>query len=164
MLFQKRLKKALWQMPALFFAACFLALASNHLRSDSIPLVGDWSVNARFADAAGDSLVIGLDEAGRLFERQAALFLDARPQSQYAQGHIRGALNLPWQEADHYVMELADQLEGAAMIVTYCDGDQCDLSHELALLLKVMGFESVRVLVNGWSVWQQAGLPTDRKG
>jgi 3-mercaptopyruvate sulfurtransferase SseA len=22
-----------------------------------------------------------------------------------------------------------------------------------------MGFENVRVLVNGWSVWQQAGLP-----
>jgi rhodanese-related sulfurtransferase len=164
MLFQERFKKALWQMPALIIAACLLALTSNNFRSDGIPLVGNWSVDARFADAAGDSLVIGLDEAGRLFERQAVLFIDARPQSQYAQGHIHGALNLPWQEADHYFMELADQLEGAAMIITYCDGEQCELSHELALFLKEMGFENVRVLVNGWSIWQQAGLPTDRKG
>jgi 3-mercaptopyruvate sulfurtransferase SseA len=44
-------------------------------------------------------------------------------------------------------------------LITYCDGESCDLSHELALFLKEMGFENVRVLVNGWSVWQQAGLP-----
>lgn len=58
-------------------------------------------------------------------------------------------------------MDMADCLEGSEAIVTYCDGESCDLSHELALFLKEMGFENVRVLVNGWSVWQQAGLPTD---
>ena len=44
------------------------------------------------------------------------------------------------------------------MIIAYCDGEHCDLSHELALFLKEMGFENARVLVNGWTVWQQAGL------
>lgn len=73
-------------------------------------------------------------------------------------------MSLPWQEADRYFMELADRLDVAETIVTYCDGVSCELSHELALFLKEMGFENVRVLVNGWTVWQQAGLPTAKQG
>ena len=153
------LKQARWQAPALVALAFLIALGTNQWRSDGIALVGAWSANARFSDAAGDSLVIGVEEAQRLFQQDAALFVDARPQSQYADGHIRGALSLPWHEVDRYYVEAAERLEGAAMIITYCDGESCDLSHELALFLKEMGFENVRVLVDGWSVWQQAGLP-----
>ncbi|MFH1985966.1 MAG: rhodanese-like domain-containing protein [Pseudomonadota bacterium] len=163
-IFKQNLKQALWQLPLLIIAAALIAVSSNHWRSDGLPLVGDWSAQARFADAAGESLVIGLEEAAGLFERQAALFLDARPQNQYAEGHIQGAVSLPWQEADRYFMELAERLDGASVIITYCDGESCDLSHELALFLKEMAFENVRVLVNGWSLWRQAGLPTDRQG
>lgn len=156
------LKQALWQAPALAALAVLIALGVNHWRSDGIALIGAWSVDARFSDTAGESLVIGVEEAKRLFQQDAAIFVDARPPGQYAEGHIHGALSLPWQEVDHYFMETAERLEGAAMIITYCDGESCDLSHELALFLKEMGFESVRVLVNGWSVWQQAGLPLQR--
>jgi 3-mercaptopyruvate sulfurtransferase SseA len=156
------MKRALWQMAALMGAASLIAIGSNHFRADGIPLIGDWSVQARFADAAGTSLVIDLSKARQLFEADAALFVDARPQSHYTQGHIRGALNLPWQEVDRYFLDIADQLDaGHKTIITYCDGDTCDLSHELALFLKEMDFQDVRVLVNGWSEWQLAGLPTD---
>jgi 3-mercaptopyruvate sulfurtransferase SseA len=152
-------KQARWQAPALVALAFLAALGTNQWRSDGLALVVAWSAAARLSEAAGDSLVIGLEEAQRRFQQDAAIFLDARPQSQFAEGHIRGALNLPWQEVDRYFMQTAQRLEGAAMIITYCDGESCDLSHELALFLKEMGFENVRVLVNGWSVWQQAGLP-----
>lgn len=155
-----KLKQTAWQLPLLIVTAGLIAIGVNHWRDDGIPLVGEWSVEARFSDTAGDSLVIGLDEAGRLFRQEAALFLDARPRDQYDQGHIRGALSLPWQEADRYFMELVGRLDGESTIITYCDGDSCDLSHDLALFLKEMGFENVRVLVNGWTVWRQAGLPT----
>lgn len=160
-MFREKLKQAAWQLPLLVITACVIGLSVNNLRPDGLALVGDWSEKARFSDASGESLIIGIDEAAGLFERQAALFLDARPQSQYAEGHIQGALSLPWQEADRHFMELADRLEGASTIITYCDGEHCDLSHELALFLKEMGFENVRVLVNGWTVWQQADLPTE---
>lgn len=153
------LKQARWQAPALVVLAFLAALGTNHWRSDGLALVGAWSAAARFSEAAGDSLVIGLEEAQRLFQQDAAIFLDARPQSQYVEGHIPGALNLPWQEVDRYFIETAQRLEGAAMIITYCEGESCDLSHELALFLKEMGFGNVRVLVDGWGVWQQAGLP-----
>jgi len=157
----ERLWQALWQVPLLIIIAVLIALGANQWRSDGIALTGDWSVETRFADAAGDSQVVGLDEARGLFESDAAIFLDARPADQYDEGHIQGALNLPWQEVDHYFMDLADRLEDTRTIVTYCDGESCDLSHELALFLKEMGFTNVRVLVNGWTVWQQAGLPIE---
>lgn len=160
-MFPGKMKQAAWQLPLLVITACVIGIAVNNLRPDGLAVVGDWSEKARFTDTAGESLVVGLEEASSLFKRQAALFVDARPQGQYADGHIRGALSLPWQEADRYFMELADRLEGASTIISYCDGEHCDLSHKLALFLKEMGFKNVRVLVNGWTVWQQAGLPTE---
>ncbi len=163
-MFREKMKQAVRQLLLLVITACVIGAAVNHFRADGISLVGDWSVQALFGDADGESLVIGLEEAAVLFERQEVLFLDARCQCQYNEGHIQGALNLPWHEVDRYFMELADRLEGAFTIITYCDGEHCDLSHELALFLKEMGFENVRVLVNGWTVWRQAGLPTDRQG
>jgi len=45
-------------------------------------------------------------------------------------------------------------------IITYCDGETCNLSHDLALFLKDMGFAHVNVLVNGWTLWIEKGLPT----
>jgi rhodanese-related sulfurtransferase len=35
------------------------------------------------------------------------------------------------------------------------------LSHDLALFLRDAGFTDTRVLVNGWALWQQAGLPVE---
>ncbi|MBF0230992.1 MAG: rhodanese-like domain-containing protein [Desulfamplus sp.] len=162
------LKQTFWQIPAFIILAFILALTINHFRSDSIPIIGDWSVDARFSDSAGASLVISLDEAKVLFEQNHALFLDARPKDEYDEGHIAGALSLPQQEAESYFMEVAIELEasqvdinGSKVIITYCDGDTCELSHELALFLKEMGFNNVKVLVNGWSVWLEAGLPKE---
>ncbi|WP_373499920.1 rhodanese-like domain-containing protein [Desulfococcus sp.] len=154
-------KSALWQVPALVALAVLLAVGVNLWRSDGIPLVGDWSADARFSDDAGKSLVISLDEARGLFARRDVLFVDARPESEYAEGHIQGALSIPSQEADDYFMEAADRLSAAKAIITYCDGENCELSHDLALFLKEMGVENVRVLVNGWTVWHEAGLPTE---
>lgn len=157
-------KQALWQVPMLIALACLIAAGTNLWRANGIPLVGDWSADARFSDAGGESLVIAIEQARQLFAQDEALFVDARPENQYAQGHIRGALSLPWQDVDRYFVEIADPLEGQKRIIVYCDGETCDLSHEVALFLKEMGFKNVRVLVNGWTVWQQAGLPIDTGG
>jgi rhodanese-related sulfurtransferase len=44
-------------------------------------------------------------------------------------------------------------------IITYCDGEDCDLSMNLARALFFRGYENIRVLVNGWTRWKGAGLP-----
>ncbi|MFP4194278.1 MAG: rhodanese-like domain-containing protein [Desulfobacterales bacterium] len=155
-----RLIKAMGQAAAIIAAACILAACVNLLREDGIAFVGDWSTDSRFADDSGHSLVISLKEASRLYAENEAVFVDARPKSQYDQGRIEGAVSLPWQEVNERFMEVADQLEGGKTIICYCDGESCELSHELALFLADMGFEDARVLIDGWTKWRQAGLPT----
>jgi 3-mercaptopyruvate sulfurtransferase SseA len=60
-------------------------------------------------------------------------------------------------------MEAVDRLETAETLICYCDGENCELSHDLALFLANMGFEDTRVLVNGWTVWKEAGLPAQSR-
>jgi 3-mercaptopyruvate sulfurtransferase SseA len=47
------------------------------------------------------------------------------------------------------------------LVITYCDGDSCNLSKDLALFMENLGFSKVLVLVNGWTLWQDAGLPIE---
>lgn len=156
--------QALWQVPLLMVVACLIALAVNHWRESPLSLIGDWSGSVRFIDHDGKNLAIPLDEAKQLFERKAARFLDARPQTQYEDGHISGAWSLPWQDVNNAFTVIAAQLDNSDTIITYCDGESCELSHDLAMFLKDMGFTDIRVLVNGWTVWNDAGLPSQKGG
>lgn len=160
----KPIRQALWQFPLLVIMAGLIALLVNHWRETPLPLIGDWSVTARLTDQEGESLAITLNEAKELFQENAVKFLDARPSSQYLDGHIASALSLPWQDVTTAFTDIAIQLDEKDNIITYCDGESCELSHDLALFLKDMGFTNVRVLNNGWTVWQDAGLPTEKTG
>lgn len=155
-------KTALFQAPVIIASAFVMAAGFNLVRGNALPFIGDWSIHARISDAAGASMVISLEEARELFLRGGALFLDARPRDQFELGHIKGAVSLPAQEAEGRFSEAAQALDQARAIITYCDGENCDLSHKLALILKEMGFAEVKVLVNGWSLWRQAELPWEK--
>jgi rhodanese-related sulfurtransferase len=154
-------KQAVWQLPALVVLSTVAALAVNAVRTDRLPLFGEFSVAARMTTAAGERMDISLEEAERLYFTHAAVFIDARSAEEYAQGHIRDARCLPWQDVDLNFMTVTADLELTTPIITYCDGETCELSHDLALFLRDAGFTDTRVLVNGWAVWQQAGLPVD---
>jgi rhodanese-related sulfurtransferase len=60
---------------------------------------------------------VDADKKDNTIGTDAALFVDARPENQYAQGHIHGALSLPWQDVDRYFVEIADPLEEQKRIV-----------------------------------------------
>lgn len=156
-------RHALWQIPVVIIVAGILALSINIFRKSSLPLVGDWSVAARMTTVSGEHLDISIDDAARLFREKAAVFMDARSAAEYRRGHIQGALNLPWQEVDQLFMTVMADLSPDKPIVTYCDGETCNLSHDLAVFLKDMGYVNVKVLVNGWTLWKEAGLPVDEK-
>ena len=153
--------RSIRQLSVIVLAAVAVALISNHFRSSPLPLVGDWSQDARLISPTGRQMAISLDEAKNLHQSGGAVFLDARPLAEFTQGHIQGAISLPWQEAEQRVMDVTADLANDAVIITYCDGDTCDLSKDLALFLENLGFSNVRVLVNGWTLWRDAGLPVE---
>jgi rhodanese-related sulfurtransferase len=154
-------RRAVWQVPALVILSAAVALAVNVLRADRLPLVGDFSVAARITTATGERMDISLNEAKKLFFTYAAVFIDARSEEEYARGHIQGALSLPWHDVDLNFIAVTQDMDMETQIVTYCDGETCELSHDLALFLRDAGFVNTRVLVNGWTLWQQTDLPVE---
>jgi rhodanese-related sulfurtransferase len=151
--------RATWQVPVLLILSGAAALAANSLRTDGLPLTGAFSVAARVTTATGERMDISLLEAQQLHASGEAVFIDARPADDYFRGHIQGARSLPWSEADLNFITVTADLDLSTPIVTYCDGETCESSHDLALFLRDAGFTDTRVLINGWTVWQQAGLP-----
>jgi rhodanese-related sulfurtransferase/uncharacterized membrane protein YphA (DoxX/SURF4 family) len=151
--------QATWQVLALVIMSAIAALAVNALRTDRLPLVGDWSAAALITSATGERIDISLTEAQKLFSSNTGVFIDARPAADYSRGHIQGARSLPWNDVDQKFMSVTQELELETPIITYCDGETCELSHHLSLFLREAGFLNTRVLVNGWKLWQQSGLP-----
>jgi rhodanese-related sulfurtransferase len=155
------IKKAFWQSVVLCLISAALGFLVNAIRDEGILVVADWSQDIRSTVVSGESMIISLGEAKRLCMNKQAIFVDARSPELYAQGHIRCALNLPVQAFDEYIDRVWEKIPDDAWIVTYCDGEDCSLSEDLAKQLVSMGYEKVKVLLNGWTRWRKAGLPTD---
>jgi rhodanese-related sulfurtransferase len=147
------------QTISILLIAVALGAAVNLIRPDGIPFVDSWSMTDKLVTEDGYTLAIPLEDAATLFAENAAVFLDARNPAEYDQGHIQGAVNLPWNEVDNYFETVIMILDPEAMVITYCDGETCSLSHDLALFLKDLGFTRVKVLVNGWTLWNKNDLP-----
>ena len=154
--------RMLWETMAMVLLAVVLGLLVNQLRPGRLPLVGDWSAEARLTLDSGESMVVSLDEGINLCLDKKAIFLDARSPEDYAQGHIRCAKNIPWQSFDEYIDRVFETIPDNAQIVTYCDGEHCSLSEDLAKELVSMGYKNVNVLLNGWTRWVEAGLPVEK--
>ena len=159
--FQLHVKDIVRQAFFILFLSVVIGLVVNMIRPDSIPVIADWSTENRLTSDSGETLIIPLPLAKALFEKNEAVFMDARDKNQFDLGHIKGAKNLPWHAVDDYFMDIVQDLSNDTIIITYCDGESCDLSHELSLFLKKMGFNHVKVLVNGWTIWQEMNLPVE---
>ena len=142
--------------------ASVMGLLTNVARSNSLPLVADWTPEARLTTDTGANMVVSLEEAKRLYLDKKAVFLDARPPRDYEQGHILGAQNIPWESFNDYIDRIFDTIPDDVRIVTYCDGEHCSLSEDLAKELVSLGYKNVNVLLNGWTRWLEAGLPVEK--
>ncbi len=101
---------------------------------------------------------VGTDVALQLFKGKKALFIDARPAEQFAQGHIPGAINIYAEGFEPHIPELL-QYPMDTLIVAYCGGGLCELSHDLANQLLKLGFKRVVVYTGGTTEWTERKLP-----
>lgn len=151
--------RAVRQAGGIILLAAILGLLVNQIRPERLPLVADWTPEARLTLESGENMAISLDKTKEAFLSKEGVFLDARSPELYEQGHIRGARNLPWQAVDDHFDSVMVDIPKDRLIISYCDGEACALSKDLAIELLFRGYENVRVLINGWSVWQENQLP-----
>lgn len=83
-----------------------------------------------------------------------ATVLDVRPEDEFHQGHLPGALNIPLSQLERRLAELPPDRE----IVAYCRGTWCVLSFEAVAALRQSGYRARR-LEEGFPEWKVAGLP-----
>ncbi len=86
-----------------------------------------------------------------------AILIDARTPDVYAAGHIPGALNLPVADFDTAYPPLKKTIEAASLLVVYCDGGDCELSHDLATMLKDLGHGPLQLFSGGFDEWMAGG-------
>jgi len=115
----------------------------------------DRLVREHFADRdAAEAVPIG--ELLKRARSKEIVILDARPASEYAAGHIPGAISLPVDELSRRLKELPKGKE----YVAYCRGPYCVYADRAVEILTSRG-RRARRLREGFPEWRAAGLPIE---
>ncbi|MCB2148694.1 MAG: rhodanese-like domain-containing protein [Deltaproteobacteria bacterium] len=80
------------------------------------------------------------------------MLIDARPyKPKYIQGHIPMAVSIPDSQFD----KMTDKLpaDKNSLLIFYCGGLKCKLSHKSAMKAEKLGYTNVKVFADGYPVW-----------
>jgi histidine triad (HIT) family protein len=111
------------------------------------------SPKSSFVAEPGMVREIGYDAFVRLMSAGPFHLIDARGAEKFAEGHIPGAVNIYGGEAQSRIPDII-QSPRDRVILIYCDGGECELSHHVADVLKQFGFGPIFIYTGGWAEWQ----------
>ena len=98
------------------------------------------------------------------FARGQVVFVDARKESAFEEGHIPGALPLDRFHPESQLPAVVLAGVGAETVVVYCTGGACEDSHYAAQQLAEAGLERsrIRIFSGGITEWASRGWPVER--
>lgn len=121
------------------------------------------------SELAGATLVTA-DRAKELAAKGAQL-LDVRSANEFAEGHIKGAKNVPYKEksekkpgfdAGQDSFDLAKlPADKAADLIVYCNGAECWKSYKAGATAIKAGYKKVHWLRGGMPEWKAKGYPVE---
>ena len=87
--------------------------------------------------------------------KEGVLIVDSRPSRKYDKGHVVPAVSIPDRKFD----EMTDMLpaDKSNLLVFYCGGLKCPLSHKSAAKAEALGYTNVKVYAAGYPDWVIAG-------
>ncbi len=115
----------------------------------------DRLVRDHFGDRA-DPEPVAMPELIERARSGRVVILDTRPASEYAAGHIAGAISVP---VDALQARLAKLPKGKEY-VAYCRGPYCIYADRAVAILRAGG-RKARRLLDGYPEWKAAGLPVE---
>lgn len=157
-------------MFAILGIAFFIGIGNNIISPYGIDFIRE---KKELAEATDDELFnlpeekdyqvksISTEKALELFEKDLALFVDARDQWEFAEGHIKGAYNLPSYMFEEAFPKFSSFPKDTLMII-YCGDDDCGMSKKLAVDLVRKGYRKVFIYTDGWKIWEMNNFPTGK--
>ncbi|MFW6273802.1 MAG: rhodanese-like domain-containing protein [Halanaerobium sp.] len=138
-----RKRRILFSM-ALVVMALLIVSSSALAVSDTV----EEAVNGYFADLPeGNAIIDQQDFIDQVKEEDDLFILDIRQEEDYEEGHIEGAVNLPW--GPEAIADNLDRLPEDETIYVYCYTAQT--ANQTAALLNFAGFEAKSVKL-GWNL------------
>ncbi len=100
-----------------------------------------------------------------------AVLIDTRVASEYAEGHLKGAINVPYREKsakavnfdagqDQFDLTKLPADKGTAMVM-YCNGPECWKSFKASTAAIKGGYTNVQWYRSGFPDWKSKGLPSE---
>ena len=88
--------------------------------------------------------------------KKGVMLIDSRPAArQYDPGHIPGAINIPDSKFDEMAGKLPQ--DKSTLLIFYCGGVECMLSHNSAFKAEKLGYTNIRVYSDGSPDWAAKG-------
>ena len=112
---------------------------------------------SQISSKTSDEHTISSKELLAKFKDRELLILDVRPDREFQQGHIRGAINVQPED----IAEKTQGLSPDKVVVAYCRGPYCIYSYKMVEALRAGGIEALR-LEDGFPEWKAAGLPFEQ--
>ena len=148
---------------AIYIIVCSLVVGVlfNYLRPTGIPIIAK-QINGFSDNYQIDEFtieIINLRIAKKFFNNDI-LFIDARDNISFSEGHILGAISpIPY---DGMVDKIFSDYGFNEPFIVYCDDAECGLSEDLAYKLQADGFSRIYVFSGGWNQWLKAKLPVTK--
>lgn len=113
---------------------------------------------------------VSADEVMKVLSTGAAV-IDARVASEYAEGHIKGAIDVPYREKSEKAIGFdagQDEFNLAklpadkgSVVVIYCNGPECWKSYKASVTAVKGGYTNVLWYRAGFPDWKSKGLPAE---
>ena len=89
------------------------------------------------------------------------IFVDARNDAAYEEGHIPGAIQADHYRLEDYIDTVLEFAAGAEKIVVYCNGGNCEDSVLMCgdLINFDVAYESIYLFSGGWKAWTDGNMP-----
>ena len=80
------------------------------------------------------------------------MIIDSRPlKPKYVKGHIPMAVSIPYSQMDKMLDQLPENKD--SLLIFYCGGLKCKLSHKAAFKAESLGYKNIKVFAEGYPGW-----------
>jgi len=135
-------KRAIREALVLLALACLPAIAEGFYFREKV----SWQ------SAIPASELVSVDQAKAWGE--GAVWVDARPDDEYAQDHVPGALSLNEDRWNELLPQFLPNWSPDKKVVVYCSAQSCNAAREVAKRLRdETQIGNVFVLDGGWEAW-----------